>query len=280
MERKSKKRQYWTRQMEKGYRFMQKIMRYPVQESMEKLIDLQQAVKKSGVYVKFSSIARSTVSKPIFRIREGIVDSFLTAAEEMNKNGFLIKVEDAFRTRQMQNPLNRPEKVFDAIMKIIVWECNGKIPEPDFIFKRITVLIATIPKICTHMSGSAIDITILSMKTGKEIDRGEKYLSMNEKTFMDSIFISKKAKEFRHKFNEIMKKNGFYAYPFEFWHYSQGDAFAHYLSKSGKPAIYGPIDMIDDQGNVNPINNFTQPLFSLDEIEIRLHESLKRLKIQ
>ncbi|MCM8814472.1 MAG: hypothetical protein NC937_00295 [Candidatus Omnitrophica bacterium] len=276
MKRNSKKREYWTQQMEKGYRFMQKIMCYPVKENMEKLVDLQQAVKKSGVYVKFSSVARSTVSKPIFRIREGIVDSFLAAAEKMNKNGFLIKVEDAFRTRQMQNPLNRPQKVFDAIMKIILWECNGKIPEPDFIFKRISVLIATIPKIGTHMSGSAIDITILSMKTGKEIDRGEKYLAMNEKTFMNSIFISKKAKKYRHRFNQIMKKNGFYAYPFEFWHYSKGDAFAHYLTKSRKPAIYGPVDMIDDEGNVSPIRNLTEPLFPLDELRKRLYESLKR----
>ncbi len=71
-------------------------------------------------------------------------------------------------------------------MKIILWESDGRFLDIDFIFRRLSVLIATVPKIGTHMSGSAIDITILSMKTGKEIDRGEKYLAMNERTFMDS----------------------------------------------------------------------------------------------
>ncbi|MCM8816886.1 MAG: hypothetical protein NC913_05175 [Candidatus Omnitrophica bacterium] len=272
------KREYWRHQMEAGYEFMQKILVYPVQESMEKLVDLKQAVNQAGVKVRFSSVSRSIVSKPVFRMRQGIIENFLTAAQEMNKKGMIIKIEDAFRTRQMQNPLNRPQKVFDSIMKIILWECEGKIPEPEFIFRRLTVLIATIPKICTHMSGSAIDSTGLSMKTEREIDRGEKYLAMNEKTFMDSPFISKKAKENRYLINEIMQENGFYAYPFEFWHYSCKDAFAQYLSESGNPAIYGPVDLIDDEGKVRTISDSAKPLFSIEQMKEKLDDSLKRLK--
>ncbi len=264
--------------MEAGYEFMQRILDYPVNESMEKLVDLKKVVKETGVKVRFSSVARSVVSKPVFRMRQGIIGNFLTAAQEMNKKGLIIKMEDAFRTRQMQNPLNRPQKVFDSIIKIILWECNGKIPEPEFIFRRLTVLIATIPKICTHMSGSAIDISVLSMKTGRAIDRGEKYLAMNEKTFMNSPFISKEAKENRQLINEIMQENGFYAYPFEFWHYSCKDAFAQYLSKSGRPAIYGPVDMTDEEGNVSAISDPAMPLFSIAQMKEKLDDSLKRLK--
>lgn len=263
--------------MEAGYEFMQKILTYPVHENMEKIVDLRKSVKEAGVKVSFSSIARSVVSKPVFRMRQGIVENFLTAAEEMNKMGLVMKIEDAFRTRQMQNPLNRPQQVFDSIMNIILWECKSKVPEPEFVFRRITVLIATIPKICTHMSGSAIDITVLSMKTGKEINRGEYYLAMNEKTFMNSVFISKQAKKNRQLINEIMRENGFYAYPFEFWHYSCKDVFAQYLSESGKPAIYGPVDMIDEEGNVKPVDDYYKPLFSLQEIEEKLALSFKRI---
>jgi len=229
---------YWKQQMELGYQFMQNILSYPVHENSEKLLLLPEIAKKSGVKIKFSSARRVKVSKPIFRLREGLIENFLRAAEEMNRRGWIMKVEDAFRTRDMQNPLNRPRKIFDAIMKIILWECEGKIPEPEFIFRRLTVLIATIPKIATHMSGSAIDISAVSMKNGNEIDRGADYLEMNEKTFMDSIFVSEKAKENRRIITEIMQEHGFYAYPFEFWHYSSGDAFAQSLSKSGKVAVY------------------------------------------
>jgi len=263
--------------MELGYRFMHDILSYPVHENNEKLVSLPEIVKKSGVKIKFSSIQRTKVSKPIFRLREGLVDNFLQSAEEMNRRGWIMKVEDAFRTRDMQNPLNRTRKTFDAIMKIILWECEGKIPEPEFIFRRLTVLIATIPKIATHMSGSAIDISVISMRNGIEIDRGAYYLEMNEKTFMESPFVSKKARENRHIVSEIMQKNGFYAYPFEFWHYSSGDAFAQFLSKSGKPAVYGPVELIDDSGTVRPIKNATRVLVQPEQLLERLKQSLKRL---
>ncbi|MCX7706260.1 MAG: hypothetical protein N2115_08425 [bacterium] len=278
MKNNDRKRAYWKEQMDAGFEFMQTILNYPVQESMEKLVFLPDAVKKANIKVEFSTVQRITVSKPIFRLREGIIDNFISAANELNKNSLVMRVEDAFRTRQMQNPLNRTQEIFDSIMRVILWECEGKIPEPEFLFKRVTVLIATIPKICTHMSGSAIDISILSMKTGMEIDRGENYLAMNEKTFMDSPFISKKARENRNMINEIMLRNGFYAYPFEFWHYSCGDAFAQYLSKSGQPAIYGPVDLMDESGNVMPVEDYLKPLFSLEEIKKKLEESLKRMQ--
>ncbi|MGB9642095.1 MAG: hypothetical protein ACP5JO_04880 [Candidatus Ratteibacteria bacterium] len=152
--------------------------------------------------IKLSSVQRTKVSKPIFGLREVLVDNFLYAAEGMNRRCWIMKVEDVFRTRDMQNPLNRTGKTFDAIMKIILWECEGKIPEPEFIFRRLTELIATISKIGTHMSGSAIDISVISMKNGIEIDRGADYLEMNEKTFMESIFASKKAREKR-QFSQV-----------------------------------------------------------------------------
>ncbi len=221
---------YWQSNMEDGYKFMMKILRYPVSENFEKLLHIPEFARKAGVKIVFSRKKRTRVSFPLFYLREGIMKRFLCAAEEMNKRGWVIRVEDAFRTRQMQNPLNRTRETFDAIMKIIMWETGGKIPDPEFVFRRLTVLIATIPKIATHMSGSAVDISVLSMKTGIEIDRGAGYLEMNEKTFMDSIFISQKARRNRQIITEIMKKYGFHAYPFEFWHYSSGDAYAQYLS--------------------------------------------------
>jgi len=261
--------------MDKGYRFMQEIVLYPVEENKEKLLSLPDIVEKSGVKLFFSPVQRTTVSKPIFRLREGLIDNLLSAAREMNKQGWVMKIEDAFRTTAMQNPLNRTKNTFDAIAKIILWECEGKIPDPEFFFRRMTVLIATIPKIATHMSGSAIDISVLSMKTGKEIDRGAGYLGMNEKTFMNSPFISKTAMRNRKIITEILHRYGFYAYPFEFWHYSNNDAFAMYLSKSGRPALYGPVDLISEAGDVKPIENPLKPLFELKEIQEKIEFSLK-----
>lgn len=264
--------------MEMGYKFMTEILHYDVCDNREKLLYIPDYAKKAKVKIIFSKKKRTQVSFPLFYLREGIMKRFLCAAEEMNRQGWIMKIEDAFRTRQMQNPLNRTAETLKAIIKIILWETGGKIPDSEFIFRRLTVLIAAIPKIATHMSGSAVDISVFSMKTGNEIDRGAQYLEMNEKTFMNSIFISEKARKNRQMITDIMEKYGFYAYPFEFWHYSSGDAFAQYLSKSGMPGVYGPVDLVDSSGRVSPIKNPEKPLFLLKEIKEKLEEIIRSHK--
>lgn len=271
-----KKIDYWRSRMEAGYEFMMEILHYPVCESHEKLVFIPDYAKKTGVKMFFSKKKRTSVSFPLFYLREGIIENLLWAADKMNSRDWAIKVEDAFRTTQMQNPLNRNKEVLNSVIKTILWETNGKIPEPEFVFRRLTVLIATIPKIGTHMSGSAVDISVISLKTGNEIDRGADYLEMNEKTFMDSPFVSLRARKNRQTITQIMEESGFFAYPYEFWHYSSKDAYAQYLSKSGMPGIYGPVDLIDKSGAIKPIENPEKPLFPIEKIKEKINEFIKK----
>ena len=46
----------------------------------------------------------------------------------------------------------------------VIWELDGQTPDADFLFKRLLTLVAQIPKTGTHMSGSAIDISVLDLK--------------------------------------------------------------------------------------------------------------------
>ena len=67
------------------------------------------------------------------------------------------------------------------------------------------------------------------------------------------------------------------AYPFEFWHYNQGDAYAEYFLKSGKPARYGAVDWNAADNSVTPIHNPSEPLNSEAEIQLEIEQALKRI---
>ena len=76
----------------------------------------------------------------------------------MNERGWVLKIEEGYRSREMQNKLVRKAGVFDAILNKCIWENRGRIPTSEEVFQRAIVLVANIPKIGTHMSGSAVDI--------------------------------------------------------------------------------------------------------------------------
>jgi hypothetical protein len=87
-----------------------------------------------------------------------------------------------------------------------------------------------------------MDISVLRAQDGAEVDRGGPYLEMSERTPMASPFVSAAARGNRRLITELMARHGFAAYPYEFWHYSQGDAICGLLSGVREPARYGPVD--------------------------------------
>jgi hypothetical protein len=70
-----KRVQYYSQQMEEGYRFMQEMMRYPVAECGEPLESLVDAA--AGVDVEFSSSQIVTGINRMFLLRRGLIADFL-----------------------------------------------------------------------------------------------------------------------------------------------------------------------------------------------------------
>jgi len=266
--------------METGYEFMMKVLAHPVCDAGEALVSLPEALRGTGIEVVFFRRQRIPGHRPIFRLRAGLVKPWLSAAEAMNRHGWRIRIEDGYRTRSMQNPLNRPPALFDAILRRLLWETEGRFPSPEFVFRRLTVLVTTIPKLGTHMSGSAMDISVLKRKNGEEVDRGAPYLEMSELTPMASPYAPAAARRNRAGISRIMAEHGFAAYPFEFWHYSGGDAYAAILSEKKQPARYGPVDLLNDSGRIRPIDNPALPLINPVEIQAALSKAARRLGIK
>ena len=272
------RREYWSKQMDSAYDFMQKMAEYPVVECGEAMVSVRQAVKDARLTVKFDDTKIAGKYERVFYLREGLIKKFLAVAKAMNDRGWFLKVEDCFRTRNMQKHVGLQPRVFNAILKKVIWENNGKVPSPELMLKRFTALIATSAKIGTHISGSAIDISVYQASNLSKMDRGGPYLEMSELTFMDSPFISDNAAANRKEINKILKKHGFIAYPYEFWHYSQGDAYAEYITKSGEPARYGAVSFDLATGKIIPLENPEKPLHSMEQIQEKIESALARIK--
>ena len=273
------RRAYWTQQLEAAYAFMfESILPYPVVECGEPFVSLREAAAQADVVVAFSSLKHVNNLDRLFYLREGQISNFLGAAKKMNELGWVLRVEDGYRTREIQKYLGLTPKVFDAVLQRVMWELEGKVPSPEFMFRRCSALVATVPKFATHMSGSAIDISVMNRNDpALEVDRGGPYIELSELTPMDSPFVSGVGQRHRNQITALMRDCGFVEYPWEFWHYSSGDAYDQFLRKTGKPAIYGAVDWDPVTNVVTPMADATAPLNSEEEIRKEIEAALQRL---
>lgn len=269
------RRAYWTKMMDEADACMHQIVVYPVQECNEPMAFLPDAVRKAGLEVIFSDLPHMQGLSRQYFMRAGLAPKFLAAANEMNERGWVLKVEDGYRTVKMQT-LGLQEHIFGAILRKVQWECGSMKPPLELLCRRFGSLVAMTPKDGTHMSGTAMDISVLMRATGEEVDRGKPYLEMSELTPMDTPFISAQARQNRREITALMQRHGFMAYPWEFWHYSGGDAYAELLNKTGNPARYGPVHMNPADGSVTPIENPTAPIVSPEVIRELMERILAR----
>lgn len=271
------RREYWRAQMEAAYAFTEKIKKYPLTECCEPMVSVRQAVKDARLTVKFSDTKIADKYERVFFLRKGLIKNFLAVAKEMNNRGCFLKVEDCFRTRNMQRYVGLQDSVFDAVLKKVIWENNGEAPSPELMFRRLNAFIAITSKIAPHISGSSIDISVYQASNLSEMDCGGSYLEISELTFMDSPFISQEESKNRKEIKRIMKTHGFIAYPFEFWHFSQGDAYAEQLTKSNNNARYGAVHFDLTSGQIVPLDKQDMPLYSMDEIQEKIESALTHI---
>ena len=270
------KRNYWASQLDEAHAFMMRGLECPVADCGERLVSLTDAVRDAGVEVAFSERPHVHDLPRIFVLREGQIVGFVDAARRLNRRGWVLRVEDGYRSRTMQKDIGLLPVVFDVILRKVVWELDGRTPGSDILFKRLLTLCAQIPKTAPHMAGAAIDMSVLERGSSAEVDRGGPYLEMSELTPMNSPFISPQAKRNRQEITAIMRESGFVEYPYEFWHYGSGEVLEECVRRTGRPMRYGAVDYDASTGQVTPIEEPRKPLNSLEEIRAEIQASLER----
>lgn len=132
--------------------------------------------------------------------------------DELNAKGMGLKVFDAYRPQQAVNDFIAWAKVLSDTLK--KREYYPDVPKSE-LFKR-----GYIASRSGHSRGSTIDLTIVTLKDGKELDMGGPYDFFGELSHHNYAGISKQQKENRKLLRAVMEKHGFRAYDVEWWHYT------------------------------------------------------------
>ena len=75
----------------------------------------------------------------------------------------------------------------------------------------------------SHSRGSTIDLTLLDMKTGKEVDMGSPFDYFSEVSHPDYKGVAKEQYENRMFLQDMMVRGGFEPYDCEWWHFTLRD---------------------------------------------------------
>lgn len=268
---------FWVEYMEQSYALTEAIMRHPLQECREGFASIRAAAEDAKVEMQFSTTQLAGRFERLFYIRESLIPDLMAIARDMNGRGWILKIEDGYRTREMQTALGRAPAVFDRILQSCIRECAGARPPVELVARRAMVLVANVPVTGTHMAGAAVDISVLRRDDGAEVWRGKPYLEMSEYTPMNSPFVAPEEAQNRREITRMMERHGFLHYPGEFWHYNKGDSLYQIQARTGQPGRYGPVDWDPANNRVTAYADSLGVLTPPEVTESLIQQALERL---
>ena len=135
-----------------------------------------------------------------------------TVSNEMLVQGYRLKIFDTYRPAC-------------AVKHFVLWgiEDQDIRMKPYFypdLEKQELFLKGYVAKKSSHSRGSTVDLTLLDMKTGKELDMGSPFDLFSEKSHPDFRGITEDQYENRMILRNVMLRNGFAPINCEWWHFT------------------------------------------------------------
>lgn len=179
------------------------------------LSDVDASIKKELRYLSTNNF----IGTPI----DGYVNNCVIISKEtalalkkvqtkLTKKGLSLKIFDAYRPQQAVDHFVRWAKVLnDTLMKQQYYPkvLKSQLFNQGFIASK-----------SGHTRGSTVDLTIINIKTGQELDMGSPYDFFGNESHPFYKNISKKQIENRMLLRKIMLENGFKPYDNEWWHFT------------------------------------------------------------
>ena len=149
--------------------------------------------------------------EPIALLTHDAARALKAVSNEMMVKGYRLKVFDAYR------PVT-------AVKHFIYWAIEDEDirMKPYFypdINKQDAFELGYIAKQSSHSRGSAIDLTLLDMKTGREVDMGGPFDLFGELSHPDYRGVTDEQYANRMLLRAAMERNGFEPYECEWWHF-------------------------------------------------------------
>ena len=138
-----------------------------------------------------------------------------TVANELNVRGYRLKIFDAYRpVRAVKHFVLWGIEDLDLRMKPFFY------PELE---KQELFSRGYIASRSSHSRGSTIDLTLLDMQTGREVDMGSPFDLFSEVSHPDYTGITREQYENRMILRNAMLRNGFLPIDCEWWHFTLAD---------------------------------------------------------
>lgn len=146
--------------------------------------------------------ANNFAGMPVYSIAECFLEevaahALMAAQQEFIALGLSLKVFDGYRPLSVQ-------KIF--------WNL---LPNETY--------VANPSKGSRHNRGCAIDVTLIDLKTGKELDMGTDFDDFSQKAHRNYLNFSNTVLENRALLEQIMHRNGFIGWHAEWWHFDYKD---------------------------------------------------------
>ena len=153
--------------------------------------------------------------EPVALITIEAARALKSVANEMNVQGYRLKVFDAYR------PLC-------AVKHFVLWgiEDQDIRMKPYFypdLQKQELFSGGYIASRSSHTRGSTVDLTLLDMATGKELDMGSPFDLFSEVSHPDSKQVTDEQYANRMTLRSVMVRNGFEPIDCEWWHFTLQD---------------------------------------------------------
>lgn len=134
------------------------------------------------------------------------------AQAELKAQNLSLKIYDAYRPQSAVDHFVRWAKVeHDTIKKA---EYYPTVDKKD-LFKK-----GYIASKSRHSSGSTVDLTIVNLETGEELDMGSPYDFFGNASWIKNTNMDRFQRKNRQLLQKLMQKHGFRNYPQEWWHFT------------------------------------------------------------
>ena len=150
--------------------------------------------------------------EPIALLTKEAARALKGVSNEMMVRGYRLKVFDAYRPAY-------------AVKHFVLWgiEDTDIRMKPYFypdLQKQELFAKGYIAKMSSHSRGSAVDLTLLDMATGKEVDMGSPFDLFSEASHPDYKGVTEEQYKNRMMLQQVMVRNGFSPIDCEWWHFA------------------------------------------------------------
>lgn len=184
----------------------------------EYFVDLQEFIPGIQLELRYFSednfvgqVINGYAAEKVFMTREAAT-ALSKAQSELVRFGMSLKVFDAYRPQRAVDHFVRwAQDLNDKKMKAVFYPGVAK----EDLFSN-----GYIAERSGHSRGSTIDLTIVDLDSGQELEMGTPWDFFDPASWPSNLDISAQARANRNLLNAVMTKHGYRALPEEWWHFT------------------------------------------------------------